>query len=136
MKIIVPPIVRALSLTDYAPELAAANLTLQVWVNPTREMLAEFESLKARRNEAQARVRAVTPETDTAPLIDELSAIGDGFAGWYARIWSQHSDAETHWTLEDVNAVVNNDANPGLYRWLTGQTWQMIREYRAAEKKS
>lgn len=134
MQILVPPIVRPLALSEYAPELAGAPL-VWVWVNPTRAFRQEYDALTTRRETANAALSAAKPSDDLTALAEELSAVGLGLARWYAQLWSQHPDAATHWTPEDVTQLANNEDNPALYGWLCRQAWRLIREYRAGQEK-
>jgi len=52
---------------------------------------------------------------------------------WYARLWSQSPDAETHWSVEELEKT--NEANPHLYEWLCHSSWALIEQHRADVKK-
>lgn len=121
MKIEIPHIVRPLHLGAYASELE--GVSVQVWVNPPREMLARrFELVKQSRE-----------ATEQA----ELERIGAEMIAWYAELWSQGPE-DTRWSVEDVNTLIEqmNDTDPGLWVWLTGQSQEMIVAHRQQKKKA
>lgn len=85
-------------------------VTVFVWVNPPGEFLNRREGL------------------------DEV-----GLYAWIAEMWSQGQDPGTHWTADDVRALVSGDitdTDPGLWRWLMRRTWELIAEHRAQAKKA
>lgn len=108
MHIQIPKITRPLSLGGYAEQLAL--VTIHVWVNPPREFLD-------RRKELQ----------------------GSALWEWWAELWSQGPDPGSRWTGAEVEALMAPDVadtDPGLMPWLIRQTWDLIAEHRAGEKKA
>lgn len=139
MKIIVPPIVRPVRLTDYAPELVredGAPVTVHVWVNPPVKLIDEYRQLSLQAKALREQLQAAQPDDDLREIGAQLIAIGERFAQWYAEIWSKHADAGTHWTPQDVRDLAINDTDPGLDDWLRGQTWELIAAHRTGEKKA
>lgn len=134
MNILVPPIVRPISLSEYAPEMGAGP-QVWVWVNPTRAFRQEYDALTKRRKAVQDALKQIGAGDDPAALIEEYSAVGQGLAQWYAQLWSQHSDPASHWTREDVLTIANNEDNPALYGWLCRASWRLIAEYRTGQEK-
>lgn len=115
MKIIVPPLVRPIYLTDYAPELkdeSGAPVVVWVWVNPPVAWIA--------------RLNAGLTDRQSGVNLDEM----------YAEAWSQHADPATHWSAEDVRALIAHETDPALFVWLARRTREEIEAHRAGEKKA
>ena len=126
MKLNIPPIVRPLSLSEYAPEMG--DVEISVWVNPPRAVLAEYFGI------IQAISAALKlQDAERAAAADKA---GSELMGWLARIWSA-GDEDTRWDNADVQALWENciDTDPGLWAWLTSETWRMIEAHRADAKK-
>jgi hypothetical protein len=120
MRIDIPKILRAIRLADYAAEFGEA--IVWVWVNPPRARLLEYENIRAR---AQA----------AASDAESFRAASAEFATWYAEMWSQHADAEMHIDAAGVLQIAEQDTDPHLYVWLLEETWRLVNEHRAGEKK-
>jgi hypothetical protein len=133
MQINIPKIVKPLDLVDYAPEMAGA--VFQVWVNPPRKLLEDYDVLIMDAQKLIASMKDVTP-TDAQKIAKDFEANAVQLQNWYSPIWSQGAE-ETRMTNEDVQALVKEmaDTDPGLWTWLTGNTMRMIREHREAVKK-
>jgi hypothetical protein len=71
-------------------------------------------------------------------LKDELNGLGERIGEWLAEIWSQGSDPLTLMSIEDVRALAaaTQEGDPGLYKYLVGQTWAMILDFRVGLKKN
>lgn len=139
MKIIVPPITRPILLTDYAPELRredGAPVAMYVWVNPPAQLIDDYNVILARLKDVRKRLDGASQPDEMGALGAELVEAGGELDRWYATIWSQHADPATHWTPEDVQALVLNDTDPGLETFLKGRTWEAIRGHRSREKKT
>jgi len=91
-------------------------------------------------------VRAGTrpTEEERQQLTAELEELAEEFEqltvplyAWYAAVWSQHDDEETHWTADDVAELVRacQDADPALWSWLQDETLRLMREHRDGIKK-
>lgn len=115
MKINLPRITQPLPLADYLPE--AEGQVMHVWVNPPLMVLARLAALERAAKES--------PDKEAA---------GQALMGWYAECWSQHPDAATHWTLEEMGALVMG--NPDFYVWVVRRTLSMIAAYEAEAKKA
>lgn len=111
MKIEIPKVVVAVDLGEYAPELKGK--ALQIWVNATNDMMAEYIRLSA---EAAERENGTSAEV----------------LGWYADIWSQ-GKAETHWTIEELREL--EKGNAAFLSWMISATWNKISEHRSYKKK-
>lgn len=128
-KINIPVLVRPIDLADYAPELAGG--TVHVWVNPTRDVVEERRKIFAEIGEL-LKVEAEQRDDAWSARDDEL---GQRSVAWYARVWSQHPDPETHWTPEEVNALSEHETDPGLYRWLIARTIALMEDHRQGNLK-
>jgi hypothetical protein len=130
-KFAIPKITRPLALKDYAAEMDGAEI--QVWVNPPREKLANLQELLITTSAAKQGLSGPNPK-DAAKTLEECGA---GLMTWFAENWSQHPDEETHWTLEEVRALVAHatETDPELWTWLTNRTQEMIAYHRAGSKK-
>ena len=135
MKIEIPPLLKPVYLRDYADELGDAAVWVRV--NPPREFLAEYAALRERGETANAGLGQIAENDSEATFAAtaELSAVGEAFAAWYARLWSQGTDAATHWTADETRQLALLDTDPALYSWLTTRSWELIGEHRSREKK-
>jgi hypothetical protein len=52
---------------------------------------------------------------------------------WYAKVWSQGHDAETHWTVDELQTLEQND--PALLSWMISATWQTRQAHMEQKKK-
>lgn len=120
MPVTIRPLTRPLPLDEYAEGLEirfddGPAKVVHVWVNPPRALREEHDRLLA-----EARQSGMSPEL---------------FA-WYARLWSQHPDAATHWTAEEVQALAENDTDPNLLIWLQNRSIDMMTAHRSAKRKN
>lgn len=108
MKLDVPKIVKKMDLGGYAAELSGQGV--DVWVNPPRGLLM---SLTQR------------PEAETVLAV-------------LAELWSQGPVVESHWTREDLMALIEGtvETDPGLFAWMRDKTFEMIGEHRRTAKKA
>lgn len=111
MKIEIPKVIAAVDLGEYAPELRGK--VLNIWVNATNDMMAEYVRLSAEANESE-------------------NGTSNAVLNWYAEIWSQ-GKAETHWTLEELRELEQN--NGAFLAWMISATWNKISESRTYKKK-
>lgn len=143
MKIDFKRIVRPLDLSGYAPEYVneGAPVVLQVWVNPPRWMTEariersqvgqalqeELKMLLAGQEQAE-RIRAI---------LEELVAIGQESITWLSEVLSQGPE-ETRMSVDEVKALFEEgqEHDPGLYRWIMREAWQMGVDYRGQKKKA
>lgn len=130
MKFEVPKIVRTLGLAEYAPEFGEA--ALQVWVNPPLSLLKRYDALMGEIGRVV--VGDLKDAEDREAILRQL---GDERMAWFAELWSQ-GDGETHWTVEEVRALVDEttETDPGLFQWMTAQSFRMIKEHRDNAKKA
>jgi hypothetical protein len=139
MKLKIAKILRPLDLGEKAAEYSGQSI--QVWINPSLEFLKERDGFileYAGKNKLleEARIKQVQ---DLEGHVQEFAAWLDGeFTdknhAWFARLWSQAENADTYWTLAEVNELKR--ADPALLDWMKSRSIEMIAEYRRAEKKS
>lgn len=145
MRISVPKLLRSIDLADYAPELVHPDgkpIMVWVWVNPPRDLMDRRRRNLQMGADAYRVINDAVKVGDQPLSIDErrrllndLLATGNLMAAWFAEIWSQADDAETHWSTEDVLSLGTNQTDPALYPWLQIQTMDLITAHRDAEKK-
>jgi len=124
----IPKIIKPLRLAEYDPAFEAAEI--QVWVNPPRSLLADY-------NEMAKRTLELIQQMSDPAAVQEISTIGGKMMAWMSNIWSQAAP-ETHMPIEDVRRLVEQtqETDPRLWQWLTGQTIRMIGEHRTHAKKA
>ncbi len=125
MKITTPKIIRDMPLKDYAPEMG--DLTLQVWVNPPRDLIRKFTLIMSTGDSAGLFVS----NQPSSPTLDAAEQV----AAWYAEILSQGEQPERHMSTEDLKALYEED--PSLWLFISTRVWQMFDAHREAlQKKS
>lgn len=147
MRISIPKILRRIDLADYAPELVHPDgkpILVWVWVNPPRDLMERRRAILQTGGDAIRRLKdAPAGGTDGQGLtleerrriVADLADTSTGISAWFAEIWSQGQDPETHWSAEDVLTVGKNSTDPALYVWLQNRTMELIEEHRSGEKK-
>jgi hypothetical protein len=156
MQIIIPKVTKFLPLQEYAPdEEALKEVGIHVWVDPPRSVLVEFDELnRAYRAVLEKMVKKLGKPNDekTSPgerllswlqvraksmqdqkFQDATGSYRRSIYGWYARLWSQASDLETHWTADEIEKIAEN--NPHLYEWLCNSSWALIEQHQEDVKK-
>lgn len=134
--ITIPKIIRPVPLADYAPELGAA--AVWVWVNPPSSRLAQFyEARRVADALRPALARAIeTQDADTFGRVrQELHQVGLEMGGVLSELWSQHSDAATHLSVQAVLDLAVSDTDPGLYPWLLERSLALITAHQDRSKK-
>ncbi len=132
----VPTITRPVDLGAYAPEYAGA--VCEMWVNPPRARILEWQSIRAR-------VAALVEEAQGTPSEDPVVleergrrwlAANEEIAAWWSQMWSQHADGATHWTPSEVKELVTHlsDRDPEAWRWLLDTCLRLIYHYREEKK--
>lgn len=133
----IPRITRPLLLTDYAPEFVADDGTpavIHVWVNPPREFIQRHEELRRQRKELRTAIEKAEGEA-ILPLARELAVADSEWVKWYAELWSQHRDPQTHWTPESVQVVFGAESDPLLYEFLITESVGLINAHRTGNQK-
>lgn len=130
MQIQIKKIIRPLDLGTYAKEYEGQ--TVQVWVNPTLEMIQRERLLD---EEMRTRAEAAVTQESAAEFSAWVKGTFEPFLqSWFAELWSQHADPATHWTADELRALETHD--PALLHWLNFRTRQMMAEHRRIEKKN
>lgn len=133
MQITIPRIVRPIELSDYAPELAGVRV--YVWVNAPRDFYARHAALLKENDELRAQLDSANKQAEIVTLGEAVRKIGAGFVEFFCELWSQADDAETHWTVESVSALITLDTDPGLYGWLCRRSFELVLNHKALGKK-
>lgn len=135
-------IVRHVDLGEYAEEYR--GVLVYVWVNPPRDTMQRYFDLVQENNAAQEATRKLQAaiEADTPPTLAEVERaavdaqrIGRAFLEWWAEIFSQHANEETHWTVEGLAELMTSETDPALYRFLTTSARDLQIEHRVNGKK-
>jgi hypothetical protein len=147
-------IVLPLELADYIA--AYAGQRLQVWVNPPRAMKQEREEIIRRSSRMLKGIidgqqsSVINSQSSEKPFLKrvlgifkrqmdstELIAVqrmNTDMFGWLSRIWSQHEDMESRWTVDEIQVVYDTD--PALYQWMVRRTIEMMESFRTEKKKA
>jgi len=131
MKISIPKVVRAIRLSDYAPEFE--DQAIGMWVNPPREKRLEFAGITERFAEVREQIAKTEDADELKELFDRIKALGLEIYAWYADMWSQSDD---EWTGEEVKALAEAAINtdPGLWDFLQESSLDAMKEYRTRKK--
>lgn len=124
MRFEIKRLIRPLQLGEYASEYGDA--ALEVWINPPKALSDTRLELAQRTIRVSEALSA--GDADAAAQLD---AIGNELIDWLAQIWSAGDQTIS---ADEIREIF--DADPALYRWLLEQTWQMLIDFRAGQKKS
>jgi len=115
MKINFPKIVRPIDLSEYAPEIKGSVF---VWVNPSRQTLAELS------------------EKFNALVESEGKEGLEPFLEMMAELLSQ-GEKDTHFSATELNELIEGtkETDPAFWPWLQGKVLELINEYRLGLKK-
>jgi len=138
MKFNIPKIVRPLEMSVYAEEME--GLALSVWVNPSRNIKkafwdcqVELIGLKQELNKLMAtKANPATKKIDA--LNERVDGIHKTIYAWYANIWSQASDPDTHVAVEEIEAMTDED--PALWIFIAQGTQALIEEHAEGTRKN
>ncbi len=128
-----------LDLDDYAAGLElrfddGPPRPVRVWVNPTLDLMQDFQATISESLALPQKQQAAGDDPDQRQaLAADVAALDQRVCALLAELWSQGSDAATHWTAEDVQALAGNDTDPALFVWLVQRTAEMIRGHRAGK---
>jgi hypothetical protein len=151
MKINIPKVIVPVPMEEYAPELKGK--TLCVWVNPSMQELQTYNDLvsdlQARELESAKQMLEMPATSETgSPLwraydqaahwvsrkkTEKTEGVDRGMLAWYAMLWSQSPDDNTHWTVDELRAVEAKD--PSFLSWMITRTWQARAEHMERKKK-
>lgn len=126
MDIKIPKVLASVDFGEYAPELKGKKL--HVWVNPPLGLLRKHD-------EALALIKpGNTAPTDNTKPLPNLGEARTVFREFYAELWSQHADDETHWSADELAAL--EEADPAFFSWMVAQTWTLRNEHISKKKRS
>lgn len=150
MKLNLTRVTEPLDLGDYAE--AYRGQVVQVWVNPDlatirrrdlliekyNRMLNDMLELAKKTEGADEKARKKMAEK-AREQIESFNAFAlgeftEGINKWFADLWSQGADPATHWTVEELVAL--NEQDPALYQWMKNRSVEMIGRHKDREKKS
>lgn len=149
MKLNIARFIKPLDLAEYAEPFKGQ--VVQVWVNPDlatvrrRDLLIEKYNrmlknmLDLGKNVENASEKARQEIAEQARMQIEafnafaLGEFTDGINKWFADLWSQAEDPATHWTVEEL--VHLNEQDPALYQWMKDRSVEMVERHRVREKK-
>ena len=146
MDIKIPKVLKEIRLSEYHADFGARAVV--VWVNPTRAVgkrRAELMSRSLRligknltpgpfpngKGSEEGEGSQAEAEAKVEAEAEELNA---GLWAWYAEIWSQGADVETHWTLAEIQGYF--EASPDFVRWLIERTNALFLQQREQGKKA
>ena len=124
-------------MSAYAEEMD--GLALHVWVNPSRNIKKAFWDLQIEliglKQELNKLLKASKPATKK---VDALNGRVDGIHktiyAWYANIWSQASDTDTHVATEEIEAMADED--PALWTFMAQGTQALIEDHAEGIRKN
>lgn len=138
MKFNIPKIVRRLEMSAYAEEME--GLALHVWVNPSRNIKKAFWDCQVELIELKQELNKLMA-TKTKPVAKKVDALNERVNGvyktiyaWYANIWSQASDPDTHVAIEEIEAMTDED--PALWIFMAQGTQALIEEHTEGTRKN
>lgn len=130
MKIDIQTILRVIELSGYDERMKPGQVF--VWVNPTRAFLDVRARLMA--DLAIKDIKAETSAENVELTTAKYSVFNSGMMAWYAELWSQSADVESHWTAEEIEQL--SAVDPSFFNWLVRESAQVMREHRTGEKKN
>jgi len=131
MEIVIKKIIRPLDLAAFAAE--HAGVQIRVWVNPTRAFRQERNALLTEFAEKLEASKAAKKSKDVGNETWRTDWEAR-FTAWFVKLWSQDPDPATHWTLEQVNALEEQD--PRLVQWMTEASLNLLAEFGTLQKKA
>jgi hypothetical protein len=140
MRFDIPKLIRPLELEEYAEELK--DITVQVWINPTRELLDESTEIQGELAGFLQRIKAalendkLSDEKKQEAIDVENESMKGSLAHemeWWSKILSQSSDESKHLSLEDIRTLDEQDT--ALWEWIRKSAAGMIRSHREREGK-
>jgi hypothetical protein len=155
MEITLPKTLKEIRLQEYAPqEKSLEGQSILVWVDPPQRTVVEFDGINARMAQALNGLakRTTTTKVVTTRFFRWIKLLVSGKMTtdrrfvrasqnvlqekhrWYARLWSQGADPDTHWSANELNEMEKE--NPAFFEWLCIRTWKLIEEHRMAIKKN
>jgi len=145
MKFEFTKITEAVDLGEY--HVSYQGQVVHVWVNPPKSVRREREGLlrlyagffrqvideTPTRKPLLGRVMRFFIKTLPTEQEKRLQEAQRKVYGWFAQLWSQHTDTETHWSVYEISEL--NETDPALYAWLIGRSVLKIDTFRIDKKK-
>jgi hypothetical protein len=115
------------------------GLALQVWVNPTRKIKNDFDSLQIKtiglRNESEKLLAAKKPDDKKAEsLSKKVDAVNESIYEWYANMLSQSSDTDSHTSADELAGLADED--PALWIFIATGIQALIGEHAEGIRKN
>lgn len=135
MKFNIPTIVKSVDLGEY--DQAYKGQEIWMWVNPPKRMRREFDQInKDIRDAVKSLLEELTDE-EKQQIKEEVEKLQAQQAAWWAEMWSQHEDEETHWSVEDVQTLLEEsaDKDPQLWNFLTETSLERLKEHIIGNRK-
>ena len=138
MKFNIPKVIRRLEMSAYAEEMD--GLALHVWVNPSRnikngfwDLQVELGSLKQELDKML--VDKTKPATKKVESLNKRTEeVNKSIYEWYANIWSQVSDPDTHVSAEELAAMADDD--PAIWTFMAQGTQALINDHTEGIRKN
>lgn len=134
MKFNIPKIIQPLEMSEY--DEAMKDLALQVWINPPNRIHASYWKFQADLMRLSKELESLkdADEEKISKLNSKIEAVNKEIFAWYSEIWSQGSDPNTHVSVEEIEAMTDED--PAIWAFMTSKTAEMIREHRDKQRKN
>ncbi len=137
MKFNIPKIIRPLEMSAYDESME--GLALQVWVNPTRNIKNDFDSLQIKilglKNESEKLLAAKKPDDKKAEALSKkIEVVTKSIYEWYANILSQSSDADSRASADELAGFADED--PALWIFVATGTQALIGEHAEGIRKN
>ena len=132
MKFNIPKIIKPLELGVYDEGLK--EIQLQVWVNPTRNMLNESVEIQLELGKIISVIESPPEEGLKPEILDgRFEKTMDRQYQWYSKILSQKTNTETHLSSEDLKELADEDL--ALWNFIRTAVNGMIASHREGIKK-
>ena len=137
MKFNIPKIIRPLEMVDY--DDAMEGLALQVWVNPPRGIRNENWDFQLELLKLSSELKEITKQEEPddkkiARLDKKIATLNKELYVWFARLWSQAKDPDTHVAVEEIEAMTEED--PAIWGFMTNGTLELIRDHAENVRKN
>ena len=137
MKFNIPKILRPLEMSVYDESME--GLALQVWVNPTRNIKNDFDSLQFKiiglKNESEKLLVAKKPDDKKAEALSKkVESVNKSIYEWYANVLSQSSDTDSHTSADELTGLADED--PALWIFIATGTQALIGEHTEGIRKN
>jgi len=134
MKFDIPKIIKPLEMGDY--DEAMKECALRVWVNPPSGVHSSYWRAQADLQKLSNELTSLK-DSDTKQVEDlneRIARVNQDVFAWFSNIWSQDKDPNTHVSVEELEAMTDED--PALWGFMTNGTTRLIREHRDTQRKN